>query len=101
MITGIGTYISQNRKGQKRWFSSKNLKKPDKPTRSYKKFSRKKVEKMVRDFEVLKEQMEKAYPGYKFLDAEVRHNDRIAAFYIYARMVKKRKREKEKGKQFR
>lgn len=96
LITGIATYITQNPHGTKRWRSSKNLKKPDEPTRSYRKFSRKNVNGMVRDFEELKAQMEKAYPGFKFLDAEVRHNDKVAAFYIYARMIKKRDKGKEK-----
>lgn len=96
LITGIATYITQNPHGTKRWRSSKNLKKPDEPTRSYCKFSRKKVNGMVRDFEELKAQMEKAYPGFKFLDAEVKHNDKVAAFYIYARMIKKRDKGKEK-----
>lgn len=96
LITGIATYITQNPHGTKRWRSSKNLKKPDEPTRSYRKFSRKKVNSMVRDFEELKAQMEKAYPGFKFLDAEVKHNDKVAAFYIYARMIKKRDKGKEK-----
>lgn len=98
LITGIATYITQNPHGTKRWRSSKNLKKPDAPTRSYRKFSRKKVNGMVRDFEELKAQMEKAYPGFKFLDAEVKHNDKVAAFYIYARMIKKRDKGKEKPK---
>lgn len=96
LITGIATYITQNPHGTKRWRSSKNLKKPDAPTRSYRKFSRKKVNGMVKDFEELKAQMEKAYPGFKFLDAEVKHNDKVAAFYIYARMIKKRDKGKEK-----
>ena len=96
LITGIATYITQNPHGTKRWRSSKNLKKPDAPTRSYRKFSRKKVNGMVRDFEELKAQMEKAYPGFKFLDAEVKYNDKVAAFYIYARMIKKRDKGKEK-----
>lgn len=96
LITGIATYITQNPHGTKRWRSSKNLKKPDTPTRSYRKFSRKKVNGMVRDFEELKAQMEKAYPGFKFLDAEVKYNDKVAAFYIYARMIKKRDKGKEK-----
>lgn len=96
LITGIATYITQNPHGTKRWRSSKNLKKPDAPTRSYRKFSRKKVNGMARDFEELKAQMEKAYPGFKFLDAEVKHNDKVAAFYIYARMIKKRDKGKEK-----
>ena len=38
LITGLATYISQNPHGTKRWCPSKNLKKPDKPTRSYSKF---------------------------------------------------------------
>lgn len=96
LITGIATYITQNPHGTKRWRSSKNLKKPDAPTRSYRKFNRKKVNGMVRDFEELKAQMEKAYPGFKFLDAEVKYNDKVAAFYIYARMIKKRDKGKEK-----
>lgn len=96
LITGIATYITQNPNGTKRWRSSKNLKKPDAPTRSYRKFSRKKVNGMVKDFEELKAQMEKAYPGFKFLDAEVKYNDKVAAFYIYARMIKKRDKGKEK-----
>lgn len=96
LITGIATYITQNPHGTKRWRSSKNLKKPDAPTRSYRKFSRKKVNGMVRDFEELKAQMEKAYPGFKFLDAEVKYNNKVAAFYIYARMIKKRDKGKEK-----
>ena len=99
LITGIATYITQNPHGTKRWRSSKNLKKPDAPTRSYRKFSRKKVNGMVRDFEELKAQMEKAYPGFKFLDAEVKYNDKVAAFYIYARMIKKRDKGKEKQRQ--
>lgn len=98
LITGIATYISQNPHGTKRWCPSKNLQKPDAPTRSYRKFSKKKVTGMVRDYEDLKEKMEKAYPGYTFLDAEVKHNDKVAAFYIYARMIKKRDKGKEKPK---
>lgn len=98
LITGIATYISQNPHGTKRWCPSKNLQKPDAPTRSYRKFSRPKVNGMVRDYEKLKDQMEKAYPGYTFLDAEVKHNDKVAAFYIYARMIKKRDKGKEKPK---
>lgn len=98
LVTGIAIYISQNPHGAKRWCPSKNLKKPDAPTRSYRKFSRPKVNVMVRDYEKLKEQMEKAYPGYTFLDAEVTHNGKVAAFYIYARMIKKRDKGKEKTK---
>lgn len=43
---------------------------------------------MANDYETLKAEMEKAYSGYKFLDAEVKYNGVTAAFYIYARMVR-------------
>ena len=64
------------------------MQKPPEPSRSYSKFRKAGVERMAKDFEESKAQMEKAYPGYKFLDAEVKYNGYNAAFYIYARMVK-------------
>ena len=96
LLTGLATYITQNPHGTKSWCTSKNLKKPDEPKRSYSKFRKAKVEKMAFDSSVLQAEMEKAYPGFTFLDAEVKHNGVNAAFYIYARMVKKG--EKPKGK---
>lgn len=104
LITGMATYITQNPHGTKRWCSSKNLKKPDEPKRSYSKFKKQKVEKMAFDSELLKKEMESAYQGYTFLDAEVKYNGINAAFYIYARMVKhaeqsdKKQKRKERGK---
>ena len=95
ILTGLATYITQNPHKTKRWCPSKNLKKPDEPTRSYRKFKKSKVEKMAFDSSLLQAEMEKAYPGFTFLDAEVKYNGRNAAFYIYARMVKKG--EKSKG----
>lgn len=88
LISGLATYISNNPHGTKRWCPSKNLIKPQKPSHSYSKFKKRTVENMARDYEVLKERMEKAYSGYKFLDAEVKFNGVTAAFYIYARMVR-------------
>lgn len=88
LLTGLATYITQNPHGKKSWCSSKNLTKPPKPTKSYSKFKKRTVEKMAKDYEQLKEQMEKSYPGYRFLDAEVKYNGITAAFYIYARMVR-------------
>ena len=44
----------------------------------------------------IKSQMEKAYPGFEFLDAEVKYNGINAAFYIYARMVKIKRKEPNK-----
>ncbi len=88
LITGLGEYISRNPHGTKRWVSSRNLKKPPEPTKSYSKFKKRRVERMAKDHTVLETELIKAYPGYKFLDAEVRYNGINAAFYIYARMVR-------------
>ena len=87
LLTGLATYISNNPHGTKRWCSSKNLYKPTK-SRSYSKFKKRTVEKMVKDHEEMKTELEKAYPGYKYLDDEVKYNGVTAAFYIYARMVR-------------
>lgn len=54
-----------------------------------KKYDKKRrVERMAKDHTVLETELTKAYPGYKFLDAEVKYNGINAAFYIYARMVR-------------
>lgn len=88
LITGLGEYISRNPHGTKRWVSSRNLKKPPEPTKSYSKFKKRRVERMAKDHVTLETELQKAYPGYKFLDAEVKYNGINAAFYIYARMVR-------------
>lgn len=88
LLSGVATYVSNNRRGKRKWRASKNLQKPPQPTRSYSKFKKRTVERMAHDHETLKTEMEKAYQGYKFLDAEVKYNGVTAAFYIYARMVR-------------
>ena len=88
MILGLASYVSNNPHGTKRWCASKNLDKPGKPTRSYTKFTRRKVNRMVKSYEELRREMEQAYKGYTFLDAEVRYSAQLALFYIYARMIR-------------
>lgn len=98
-ITGLARYISANPRGSKRWRCSKGLKRPE-TTKSYSKFRKKAVNKMVRDHTALVEELEKAYPGFRYLDSEVRYNGISATFYIYARLARVRteKPEKDKGK---
>lgn len=88
LLTGLATYVSQNPKGTKRYCTSKNLKKAPEPTRSYSKFKKRRVNRMARDYETLRAEMEKAYPGYKFIDAQAYHNGINDLFYIYARMTR-------------
>lgn len=95
LITGLATYIARNPRGTKRWRCSKGLERPE-TTKSYSKFRRRKVERMVRDEEYLRKEMEKTYPGFSFLDAEVRYNGINAAFYIYVRMIRRKLKNKDK-----
>lgn len=86
-VAGIVNYISKDPKGKKRWRASKNLKKPV-ITKSYSKFGKRTARQMATDRAYLEQRIKKAYPGYKFIDAEVRINNINGGFYIYARMVR-------------
>ncbi|MDL2250467.1 hypothetical protein LJC51_07440 [Lachnospiraceae bacterium OttesenSCG-928-J05] len=88
ILTGMATYVGRNPHGAKSWCPSKNLKKPPEPSRSYSKFKRRRVREMVQDYEKLRVELEKSYPGYKYLDAEIYHNGINDGIYIYARMVR-------------
>lgn len=87
-LSGMASYMARNPHGSKRWSSSKNLKRVPEPTKSYSKFSGRRVNNMARDYEECKAQLERAYPGYTYLDAEIRYNTITAAFYIYARLTR-------------
>ncbi|CEQ00527.1 Uncharacterised protein [[Clostridium] sordellii] len=86
-LTGLATYLSKDPKGKKRWCSSKNLKEP-RITRNHSKFSKKKINNMVRFRDLLKEEMEKANPGHVFIDYEIYLNEHNGKPYIYTRMRK-------------
>ena len=103
-LSGMANYIVKEKhrlKYEKRWGSSKGLKKPEekvihnkqpkKGVGSYKKIQSY-VDKMVRQRDSIKEQMEAWYPDYIFTGAKVYYNDFNARFYIHARL---RKREGE------
>ena len=86
-LTGLATYLSKDPKGKKRWCSSKNLKEPH-ITRNHSKFSKKKINNMVRFRDLVKEEMEKTNPGYVFIDHDIYLNEHNGKPYIYARMRK-------------
>lgn len=89
-LTGLACYLSKGSKGERRWGHSKNLKYPE-PTISERKLSRKKVERLALLETEAKEILEKAYPGYRFLDIEIRFSAVVAGAYVYARMRKERR----------
>lgn len=86
-IAGIVNYISKDPKGRKRWRASKNLNKYT-VTKSVCRFGKRTAEKMATDRDYLERRIMKEYPGYKFIDAQVRINDINGGFYIYARMIR-------------
>lgn len=104
-LSGMANYIvkeSKRIKSEKRWNSSQGLKDPDirvihskqpeKGKGGYKKIE-KYVDEMVKNQNVIREQMEKWYPDFDFTDAGVYYNDFNYMFYIHARMRKRRSRE--------
>lgn len=86
-LAGLVTYITKDPRGTKRWTPSMGLNKPE-VSRSYSKFKKGNVNKMAKDHEYLEAQLTKKYPGYKFIDAQVKYNDITSAFYIYARLCR-------------
>ena len=86
-IAGIVNYISKDPHGRKRWRASKNLTKPT-ITKSFSKFGKRTAERMAKDRDYLERRIKKSYPGYKFIDAEVKVNDINGGFYIYARLCR-------------
>ena len=86
-LTGVAKYLCKDPKGKKRWCGSKNLKEP-KIRRNHSKFSKKKINNMVRFRDLVKQEMEKSNPGYIFIDHEIYINEHNGKPYIYARMRK-------------
>lgn len=91
-MAGIVEYISKDPRGSKRWFQSKGLKKPA-ITTSLKKFSRRKVARMVLNHDDLCQAVSIAHPDYKFVDSEVRINPYNGGAYIYVRMTRVNKKK--------
>ena len=86
-IAGIVNYISKDPHGRKRWRASRNLMKPT-VTKSFSKFGKRTAERMAKDRDYLEKRIKKSYPGYKFIDAQVKVNDINGGYYIYARMCR-------------
>ena len=91
-ITGMAIYITKEKKaaGQKKWASSKGLKKPEISKNHYK-FRNRTIKDMVRDRDSIKPELLKRYGDkYEYAHAEVRYNDFNGRFYISARLHMKR-----------
>ena len=98
-LMGICKYLSKDPevykktafrlKGKRRWGASKNLKQPKERVNKTK-FSRKKVNGMIKNQNSIAEILESTYPAHNFKEVEIKYNDFNGLFYIYARMESKK-----------
>lgn len=106
-LVGMAKYITKEKdriRSERRWNSSKGLKKPkirvvhskrpEERKETYKKIATY-VEQMKKGHEFVREQMQKWYPEYDFADAEIYYNDFNWMFYIKARMRRKERWKRE------
>jgi hypothetical protein len=87
-LEGIARYMLKDPRG-KRWYASKNLKKPE-VTRAVTKLTKRKAEQMARQKNDLPEIFEKLYnEKYICSDCTTFYSDIVGGFYLYCRMRKK------------
>ena len=87
-LEAIARYIVKEPHNGKRWCCSKNLK-PPRESVADTKLSKKQAERLAKDVEAAgPEIFRKLYPGYEYLDCEVKRSDFVAGAYIYTRMHK-------------
>ncbi len=86
--TSLANYIAKDPKGNRRWIQSKNLSQPNYRPPNDSKYNKRKVINLARNCDD-REIFEKAYPGYRYLDCEVKVNDETDAIYLYIRMREK------------
>ena len=96
-LGGIAVYFTRQKqdrpkkKGEKSWWTTRNLKKPVARSRDAK-MPNSRVKSLAFDFRNgAKEIMEKLYPGYRFQDCKVYYSDVVDGVYI--RCVMRRKKE--------
>lgn len=88
-LIGLAKYLSKDPKGKKRWYSSKNLKKP-KIRKSYTVFPYSKIRKMIANDLSIAELMQKQYKDKQYINHEIRYNKVNNMFYIYVRMIERK-----------
>lgn len=97
-LDALSHYILKAQRGkrhEKRWGCSQNLIRPE-PKRSDRKITRRKAEQLALGFEeVSRKVLERAFPGYRLIECEVRTSKYVSGAYITARM--RRKGEADEG----
>ncbi|MDE6314046.1 MAG: hypothetical protein K2M46_10615 [Lachnospiraceae bacterium] len=96
-LSGMANYLvkeSRKIRNEKRWKSSKGLKKPQEKVVHYKKSAAGKtykrieslLDKMLRDNQQIEEYMKLWYPNYKTMSFEVKHNNYNGYYYIHTKL---------------
>ena len=81
-LEAIARYITKQQKNRKKWCASRNLKQPKSRT-SDSKCSNARVKRMAFDMQnEAKAEMEKIYPGYRFVRCVIRYSDVVDGAYI-------------------
>ena len=94
-LEAIARYIAKQQRNRRRWCASRNLKQPKSRT-SDSRCSNARVKRIAFDMRnQAKEEMEKVYPGYRFVSCTVRYSDVIDGAYI--RCVMRKKEEQHDG----
>lgn len=88
-LTGMAMYITKEKKGkgQKKWTSSRGLKRPKETVNHYK-FSKKDVQMAAANGDSIREKMDRWYgqEGYAFSSVQVRYNKVNGGLYVHARL---------------
>lgn len=89
-LEALARYMTKERRAglSRRWYGSRNLSQP-KVTVSETRVSRRKVERLVEGIaDGPGTIFNRAYPGYEFVDVQIRSSEFVCGFYVYARMRK-------------
>lgn len=98
---GMARYCMKDPRGTKRYKTSKNLQKPQITIADYK-FTRRKVNRLVRGESDPKAVFEQLYKGYRFTSITHKTSEYVTGAYVYAKMSKqsapsgKKKRERQR-----
>lgn len=85
-LTGLAEYVSKDPCGSKRWCASKNLKKPI-IKKNHRDFSMKKIRMMIANNNLIREFIEKKYPGMIYLNEQARFNIFNGRTYFYIQLA--------------
>ena len=88
-LNGLASYLTKEKdreKGKKRWNCSKGLKKPT-VTKSYTKLSMKKIRDMTANQNMIRETIEKLYPGTIYCEERALFNQFNSRTYFYIRLA--------------